>query len=66
MSDRLMPGTGIEIRNRFEGRWCGGFVVVGSGDDGYKVRRCSDGAVLGVTFNAEVVRPAPSLTGASR
>jgi hypothetical protein len=53
----LEPGTAVEVRNRFEQRWARGFEIVEMVDDGYRVRRLSDGSVLPVTIAAEDVRP---------
>jgi hypothetical protein len=40
------PGTAIEVRNRFDGRWARGFEVVAADAAGYRVRRLSDGNEL--------------------
>jgi len=59
----LSPGTEVEVRTRFQGRWASGFevdAVHGDGsdhDDRYVVRRRSDGVVLPVAFQATEVRP---------
>lgn len=53
----LLPaGTGVEVRNRFDGSWSRGFEVAGHDGDGYRVRRCSDSSVLPGTFSADEVR----------
>jgi hypothetical protein len=59
-----MAGQGepvpVEVRNRFDGRWSGGFEVVealtdqGAGPN-FRVRRSSDGQVLPELFSAEDV-----------
>ena len=53
-----------DVRNRFDGRWSGGFRVVAvvPGEHGprYRVARCSDGTVLPVTFSASELRPESS------
>ena len=60
---RLSPGTEVEVRTRFQGRWASGFEVdtVHSDRAGrierYVVRRRSDGTVLPVALNAGEVRP---------
>ena len=50
-----------DVRNRFDGRWSGGFRVVAvvPGEQGprYRVVRRSDGTVLPVTFSASELRP---------
>jgi hypothetical protein len=40
---RLDVGTRIYVRDRYLGRWCGGFEVAEVLDDGYRIRRTSDG-----------------------
>lgn len=42
----LGPGTRVEVRDGFEGHWNGGFVVEAVTEQGYAVRRASDGTVL--------------------
>lgn len=42
----LEPGTRVEVRDGFEGRWNRGFVVESLSDAGYLVRRSSDDTVL--------------------
>jgi hypothetical protein len=60
---RLSPGTEVEVRTRYEGRWASGFEVDavhrdgGDRNDRYVVRRRSDGAVLPVAFHAAEIRP---------
>jgi hypothetical protein len=49
-------GAEVEVRNRFEGGWSRGFVVVEIVADGYVLRRQSDGAVLGCVFGSSTVR----------
>lgn len=53
----LAPGTAVEVRNRFDGRWSKGFEVASVDDDGAVwVRRVSDGQVLPVPMAADDVR----------
>lgn len=52
----LPPGTKVEVRNGFDGRWSRGFEVSETDDDGYQVRRMSDGSVLPRTFPDDAVR----------
>ena len=54
--DRLPPGTRVEVRRRFDERWSRGFEVADHDDDGYRLRRLSDGTVLPVTFEPAEVR----------
>ncbi|HEV7887752.1 MAG TPA: hypothetical protein VGO92_09345 [Acidimicrobiales bacterium] len=52
----LLPGSAVEIMNRFERRWSHGFGVVDKVVGGYKVRRRSDGWTLPVVFAEADVR----------
>lgn len=53
----LLPaGTGVEVRNSFDGSWARGFEVVAHEGGGYVVLRCSDRSVLPRTFDADEVR----------
>jgi len=52
----LPPGTGVEVRNGFDGSWSKGFEVTTIEDGGYRVIRCSDRAVLPRTFSDDEVR----------
>ena len=52
----FLPGTIVEVRNRFDGSWCPGFEVDQAGPDGYILRRCRDGAVLPNRFASALVR----------
>ena len=56
MDDRLEAGTRVEVRNSFDGRWRRGFTVEAIGNDGYLLRRHSDGTVLPKEFPPEEVR----------
>jgi hypothetical protein len=42
----LPVGTHVEARSGFDGSWQAGFVVEAVTDDGYRLRREMDGAVL--------------------
>lgn len=44
------PGTRVEVRNRFDGRWARGFEVIAADPSGYRVRRLSDGNELPTWF----------------
>jgi hypothetical protein len=52
----LDPGTRVEVRNRFDGRWARGFVVDAIVGDGYRIRRSSDRTLVPSTFTADEVR----------
>jgi hypothetical protein len=43
---RMQPGTQVEVLNRLSGKWVSGFEVAETCDEGYRVRRVSDGTVL--------------------
>ena len=49
-------GTTVEVRRRFDQAWARGFEVAAAAEDGYRLRRQSDGAVLPVSFPADDVR----------
>jgi hypothetical protein len=44
----------VEVRSRFDGRWCGGFEVAehlpDMGEPQYRLRRLTDGTVLPAVF----------------
>lgn len=52
----LAPGTKIDVRNRYQGTWVRGFEVAEVIDQGYRIRRLSDGSVLGELFSRDDVR----------
>jgi hypothetical protein len=54
----LSPGTPVEVRRRFDRAWARGFEVIDVGDDGYRLKRSSDDAVLPVPFPHVDVRAA--------
>lgn len=54
--ERLEPGTKVEVRRRFDQHWSRGFEIAEAVDDGYKLKRLSDGSVLPVVFDEEEVR----------
>ena len=49
-------GTPVEVRNRFCSSWSRGFDVAETADDGYRLRRQSDGYVLPTRFVPTEVR----------
>ena len=52
----LPPGTRVDVRNRFVGAWSHGFEIAEQVDEGYRVRRLSDGTVLPDVFPADDIR----------
>lgn len=60
---RLAPGDPIEVQNRFDGTWCGGFEiaeVLGSPPRwSYRIRRLSDGELLPRVFEHDAIVPDP-------
>ena len=56
--EALRAGTPVDVRSRFVGDWSRGFEVAERVDDqGYRVRRLSDGTVLPDVFDDQDVRP---------
>lgn len=57
--DELRPlpaGTHVAVRNRYEHSWSNGFEVVQTTEDGYWLRRESDGYLLPRAFVGDDVR----------
>ena len=58
----MKPGTRVEVRNRFDGAWSGGFALEDEGTDEEgrilwrRVKRASDGMVLPEQFKPVDVR----------
>jgi hypothetical protein len=52
----LPSGTKVDVRNRSQGTWVRGFEVAEVVGDGYRLRRLSDGRVLGDLFSRDDVR----------
>ena len=52
----LAPGTQVDVRNRYQGTWVRGFEVAEVTEEGYRIRRLSDGSVLGELFSRDDVR----------
>ena len=53
----LRAGTQVEVRSTFDGSWVSGFEVVATADDdGYVLRRLSDGEILPAAFPTDAVR----------
>lgn len=59
-SPPLRTGDPVQVRNRFEDRWVHGFSVAARGDEGYQLRRASDGAILPAWFPPAMVRRLPA------
>jgi hypothetical protein len=51
-----MAPTPVELWCATTGRWVSGFTMVGRVEDGYTVRRDSDGAILPAAFPADALR----------
>jgi hypothetical protein len=58
LADTLVVGDKVEIRSHFDDRWARGFEIVEVTDQGYTVKRMSDGELLPVVFAADDVREA--------
>lgn len=56
MATTLDPGTRVEVRTTFDLSWARGFEVLTSCDEGYTLRRMSDGSPLPATFPPDSVR----------
>lgn len=56
VEEYLKPGTKVEVRSRFDGRWSRGFEVAEVLDRAYRVRRLSDGSLLPADFVEDEVR----------
>jgi hypothetical protein len=52
----LTVGTKVDVRNRYQGTWVRGFEVAEVTEDGYHIRRLSDGSTLGELFVRDDVR----------
>jgi hypothetical protein len=51
------------VRNRYQGTWVRGFEVAEFTDGGYRIRRLSDGSILGDFFTRDDVRRERSRQG---
>ena len=52
----LASGASVEVRNRYDGSWSGGFQVEASYVEGYSLLRLSDGTVLPRVFTHDDIR----------
>lgn len=57
LTSHIGEGTTVEVQSRFDDRWTRGFTVVDVTDEGYRLRRQSDGSVLPAWFPREQLRP---------
>ncbi|MGI8755319.1 MAG: hypothetical protein ACR2MB_05560 [Acidimicrobiales bacterium] len=53
---QLKAGTRVEVRTGFDRSWAAGFEVESATEDGYRVRRRTDGQVLPATFATDDIR----------
>ncbi len=53
----LAAGSRVDVRSRFVGAWTHGFEVAERVEDGYRIRRLSDGSVLSEILGFDEVRP---------
>jgi hypothetical protein len=54
----LIPvGTSVDVKNRYIGTWSSGFEIAGLGEEGYLIRRLSDGSVLPDVLAFDEIRP---------
>jgi hypothetical protein len=53
---QLGPGTKVDVRNRYQGTWVRGFEIAEVKEHGYRIRRLSDGSILGDLFSRDDVR----------
>jgi hypothetical protein len=51
------------VRNHYQGTWARGFEVAEVTDQGYRIRRLSDGTILGELFSRDDVRRQRSRQG---
>ena len=56
---RLGVGTSVAVRNRYLGAWSRGFEVVEEVNQGYRIKRVSDGAILPAVIGYDEVRSDP-------
>jgi hypothetical protein len=49
-------GTSVDVKNRFIGSWSRGFEIAELLEDGYLIRRLSDGSVLPDALSFDEVR----------
>jgi hypothetical protein len=49
-------GTSVDVKNRYIGSWSRGFEIAGHVEEGYLVRRLSDGSILPDALSYHEVR----------
>lgn len=52
----LAAGTKVEVRTTYDRSWARGFEVVTASEEGYRLRRLSDGAELPAVFARDDIR----------
>lgn len=52
----LAAGTKVEVRTAYDRSWARGFEVVEASEEGYRLRRLSDGAELPALFARDDIR----------
>lgn len=52
----LAPGTRVEVRRKFDSKWAHGFEVAEATEEGYRVRRLSDGELIPVPIPEDDLR----------
>lgn len=52
----LKPGAKVEVRTAFDRTWATGFEVEAVSEEGYRLRRLSDGSLLPVALPQDQVR----------
>jgi hypothetical protein len=56
-TNAIEVGTSVDVKNRFIGSWSCGFEIAELVEDGYMIRRNSDGSVLPDSLSFDEVRP---------
>ena len=57
MLDDIPAGTRVDVRSRYLGTWSHGFEVAQKVEQGFLIRRLSDGTTLPEPLTVEEVRP---------
>jgi hypothetical protein len=56
LADALRTGDKVEVRRKFDAQWARGFEVAEETEEGFRLRRLSDGEILPVEFDQNDVR----------